>query len=360
MPEILSPGSAGNENILDRRAVVAESQVLKVEEVAPSHPLAAPEVTVSMPLDATIASAHSQEPAEVSESSSESQKEDPAVLMIELNSTKPKTTPDLAPAETPVPPVMVIRRRRSLRPLIIAAVITLMISGAAAIGSWWYRRAAVAVDAPAIASRSATSQSVTAPPIVVVAKLDAPVSGGLMESLPSTRGTVIPELPLQGVPGAGPEPELETRLRLAAAGSWRPQEDFGSPEAVIIARHKIDAVRNSISAYRIDMQRQNDSVHGTAAYQRSNEPFDETVKISAALKVVESTVQLLDSLRGNFRVSGNTLSFSRSLDADRWNGLRAKAESILALPVELDPYPGTIRPPRRVVTRLVASLPAGR
>jgi hypothetical protein len=57
----------------------------------------------------------------------------------------------------------------------------------------------------------------------------------------------------------------------------RPQ-DFGSPGNVLRARRKVDAVRNSIQAYRVDMRRLDES--GAASRQGNRlEPFDEASRI---------------------------------------------------------------------------------
>ena len=76
-----------------------------------------------------------------------------------------------------------------------------------------------------------------------------------------------------GRSGREAESDLETRLRLADALMWNPAADFGSAENVLRARRKVDAVLNSVSAYRVDMRRLAES--GTSRMGDRMEPFDE-------------------------------------------------------------------------------------
>lgn len=180
-------------------------------------------------------------------------------------------------------------------------------------------------------------------------------TGGLIEGRDPL--AAVPDLPLQGVSGAGPEPDLETGLQLANAVVWIPAEDFGSAEALLLARRKVDAVANSLRAYRVDMNRLPDSTKATIDFRRRVEPFAEARRVDEVLSVVQAAVQLLDSLNGFFQINGHTIAFNRPSDAGQWRALIEKADSLLAAPVELDPHPAMRRAPRRVVVRLVESLP---
>ncbi|HEV8123068.1 MAG TPA: hypothetical protein VGP80_02410 [Gemmatimonadales bacterium] len=164
-------------------------------------------------------------------------------------------------------------------------------------------------------------------------------------------------LELQGVPGGTPESDLETRLRLADALMWDPAQDFGSPGSVLRARRKVDAVRNSIQAYRVDMRRLDES---SAASRQGNrlEPFDEASRIDNVVSAMGAAIQFLEDVSGRFSVRGGTLEFDRPEDARRYNRLRDQADSLLQSPVEMDPRP-IFRPPRRFVTRLLITLPGG-
>jgi hypothetical protein len=164
-------------------------------------------------------------------------------------------------------------------------------------------------------------------------------------------------LELQGVPGGTPESDLETRLRLADALMWDPAQDFGSPGSVLRARRKVDAVRNSIQAYRVDMRRLDES--GAASRQGNRlEPFDEASRIDDVVSAMGAAIQFLEDVSGRFSVRGGTLEFDRPEDARRYNRLRDQADSLLQSPVEMDPRP-IFRPPRRFVTRLLITLPGG-
>jgi len=167
----------------------------------------------------------------------------------------------------------------------------------------------------------------------------------------------IGALELQGVPGAGPEADLETRFRLADALMWDPAGDFGTPAAVLRARRKVDAVLNSVEAYRVDMRRLAESGGGSKLGYRM-EPFDEASRIDDVIHAMGDAISVLEDVPGRFAVRGGTLEFDRAEDARRYNALRDRADSLLRAPVEMDPHP-IIRPPRRLVTRLLTTLPGG-
>jgi hypothetical protein len=164
-------------------------------------------------------------------------------------------------------------------------------------------------------------------------------------------------LELQGVPGGTPESDLETRLRLADALMWNPAQDFGSPGNVLRARRKVDAVLNSIQAYRVDMRRMAES-NGASKVGNRMEPFDEASRIDDVVRAMGDAIAVLEDVTGRFGVRGGTLEFDRAEDARRYNQLRDRADSLLRAPVEMDLHP-IIRPPRRLVTRLLTTLPGG-
>ena len=154
-------------------------------------------------------------------------------------------------------------------------------------------------------------------------------------------------------PLAAEERELETNLRIAEAVVWQPAIDF-SAEMLWRSARKVDAVRNSISLYRIGAWRQIDSAF------RDNSPllesFEESTRVDEILNLVQSAIVLLDSLITTFRVSGDVLVFSDPNQAARYSWLRNRADSLLKTPVEADSL-YAIRAPRRVVGRLLETLP---
>ena len=75
------------------------------------------------------------------------------------------------------------------------------------------------------------------------------------------------------------------------------------------------------------------------------------------LNLVQSAVGLLDSLISRFRVHGEVLVFSDAGDAARYSWLRHRADSLLKTPVAVDSV-HPVRAPRRVVGRLLETLPA--
>lgn len=210
-------------------------------------------------------------------------------------------------------------------------------------------------DSPPVAVTPADeSRNAGTPPDSTATETALPDPGFVPADDPAPR---IARLELQGVPGGGPEADLETRLRLADALMWNPSADFGSPGAVLRSRRKVDAVLNSIQAYRVDMRRLADSA-GAARLGNRMEPFDEASRIDEVVHTMGEAIAVLEDVSGRFAVRGGTLEFDRTDDARRYNALRERADSLLRARVEMDPNPG-VRPPRRLVTRLLQTLPGG-
>lgn len=178
-------------------------------------------------------------------------------------------------------------------------------------------------------------------------------SGGLFGQEVSAAEGVAP-LDLTRNPLAGPERDLESDLQIADIVTWQPAVDFSSEEQTLRATRKVDAVRNVISLYRVNAWRLMDGAHRDA--DPWLEPYNESSRIDEVLGVMKSAVMLLDSAATRFHVDGNRLVFESEAEADRYLALRLKADSLLQAPVEQDSFP-SVRPPRRVVTRLLASLP---
>ncbi|MEP7325139.1 MAG: hypothetical protein ABI836_04250 [Gemmatimonadota bacterium] len=155
-------------------------------------------------------------------------------------------------------------------------------------------------------------------------------------------------------PLADLEAALENDLRLDEAVIWQPAIDFGSAEQVVRSSRKLDAVRNSIGLYRLGAWRIRDSL---SPDDPRIEPFNESERIDAVLGVMNSAVVFLDSMAGHYRVSGDLMVFERPEDAARFNAISQFADSLLQAPVELDSFPN-IRAPRRMITRLLATLPS--
>lgn len=186
-----------------------------------------------------------------------------------------------------------------------------------------------------------------ATPVTVTNELSAG-GGGQPDSTVSLAALARPN------PLAPEERELEYNLRIAEAVVWQPAIDF-TPEFIWRSARKVDAVRNSISLYRIGAWRVIDSVS-----RDSNpllEPYEEAVRVDEVLNLVQSAVTLLDSLISSFRISGDVLVFSDPATADRYSWLRHRADSVLRTPVAIDSL-GLVRAPRRVVTRLLETLPS--
>jgi len=152
------------------------------------------------------------------------------------------------------------------------------------------------------------------------------------------------------------EAALENDLRIDEAVIWQPAIDFASQEQVMRSARKLDAVRNSIGLYRLGAWRTVDSLNREGDPRL--EPFAEGQRIDAVLGVMNAAVVFLDSLSGHFRVTGDLLVFELAQDAERYNAISRFADSLLRAPVELDSFP-SIRAPRRVVTRLLSTLPSG-
>jgi len=206
---------------------------------------------------------------------------------------------------------------------------------------------------PTVAAAANHTPAATAPPVESVPAEVLPVFPADSEDTAPHVGA----LELQGVPGAGPESDLETRFRLADALMWDPARDFGSPEDVLRARRKVDAVLNSVQAYRVDMRRLAESGEGSKLGNRM-EPFDEASRIDEVIHAMGDAISLLEDMTGRFAVRGGTLEFDRAEDARRYNRLRDRADSLLRAPVEMDLHP-IVRPPRRLVSRLLTTLPGG-
>jgi hypothetical protein len=184
-------------------------------------------------------------------------------------------------------------------------------------------------------------------PVTVTNALSAGWSG----QIDSSRGTAAALA--EPNPLAGEERELENNLRIAEAVVWQPAIDF-APEQVGRSSRKVDAVRNSISLYRVAAWRLIDSTYRD--FDPRLEPYEEATRIDEVLDLLESAVVLLDSLHASFRVNGELLVFSDPAPAERYRWLRHRADSLIHTPLSTDSLERT-RAPRRVVTRLVETLP---
>ncbi|HEV8123064.1 MAG TPA: hypothetical protein VGP80_02390 [Gemmatimonadales bacterium] len=156
-------------------------------------------------------------------------------------------------------------------------------------------------------------------------------------------------------PLADLEAELESDLRIADAVIWQPAIDFASEDQVVRSTRKLDAVRNSIGLYRLGAWRIADSL--ARETDPRLEPFEEADRVDAVVKTMDAALTFLHSVVGHYRVSGDLLVFERGEDAEHYNTIARMADSLVRAPVELDSFPA-IRPPRRVVTRLLATLPS--
>jgi hypothetical protein len=157
-------------------------------------------------------------------------------------------------------------------------------------------------------------------------------------------------------PLAESETDLENNLRIAEAAVWQPALDFASADQIVRSIRKVDAVRNSLSLYRVASWQLIDSLHRDSDPRL--EPFTEATRIDDVLNVMQSAVALLDSLLDHYHVRGDLLVFDRAPDAERYNALCRMADSLIRAPVDLDSS-RAIRAPRRVVTRLLGTLPPG-
>jgi hypothetical protein len=78
--------------------------------------------------------------------------------------------------------------------------------------------------------------------------------------------------------------------------------------------------------------------------------------VDEVLDLVQSAVSLLDTVIAAFHVNGEMLVFSDPVQAGRYSWLRHRADSVLHMPVAEDTA-RLLRAPRRVVTRLLETLP---
>jgi hypothetical protein len=229
-------------------------------------------------------------------------------------------------------------RLSSLR--LVAAVVLLLVGGSAA-GILWYVRVGGSAAGPR-------------PNLTVTNALSAgrpnPEDSAAFPALsPDGSAPVINPL-------AESETDLENNLRIAEAAVWQPALDFASADQIVRSIRKVDAVRNSLSLYRVASWQLIDSLHRDSDPRQ--EPFTEATRIDDVLNVMQSAVVLLDSLLDNYHVRGDLLVFDRAQDAERYNALCRKADSLIRAPVDLDSS-RSIRAPRRVVMRLLGTLPPG-
>ncbi|MEO8201055.1 MAG: hypothetical protein ABI679_11075 [Gemmatimonadota bacterium] len=282
----------------------------------------------------------------------------PAPAREAPSSPEPAYPLDIKKAKSRKPvPVSSPPRSRTRLPLvaIAATVLVLAIAG----GSYFWYQARPTRSTP-VSAQGATPMVVPSSPAdAIVDTLGSRPVRDSASQLTQVKGPAapLPALPLQGVSGAGPEPDLEIRLRLANAVAWVPSEDFGSTQALLLSRRKVEAAQNSFNAFRVDMNRLPDSAKVQSDYRRRVEPFAEAQRVDEVLAIVGTAVEMLDSLSGRFQVNGRTVNFNRPDDAVQFGMLLRRADSLLTAPVELDPYPTVIRAPRRAVNRLVQSLP---
>lgn len=232
----------------------------------------------------------------------------------------------LDPHDIP-PPVLARFRSR-----VMAGALTLLV--AMGIGGWlWYQ-----APNPALAIAPAPET------------LTARVRDSLARASAASNTHIAAPGPL-----ADFEAGLENDLRIAEAVIWQPAIDFASQDQVVRSSRKLDAVRNSIGLYRLGAWRLGESLD-----QENDprlEPFLEAERVDVVLGLMAAAVVFLDSTVGHFRVSGDLLVFERAADAERYSAISRMADSLLRAPVELDSLP-RIRAPRRVVTRLLETLPS--
>lgn len=214
-----------------------------------------------------------------------------------------------------------------------AAVLAPVLLSCAAVGFFFLGRATGASDLPI--------------PVTVTNALSADWSGQVDTSRSIVAALAAPN------PLAGEERELENNLRIAEAVVWQPAIDF-APEQIGRSSRKVDAVRNSISLYRIAAWRLIDSTYRD--FDPRLEPYEEATRVDDVLGLIQSAVVLLDSLNTSFRVNGELLVFSEPTRAERYRWLRRQADSLIHTPLLTDSLQRP-RAPRRVVTRLVETLP---
>lgn len=277
--------------------------------------------------------------------------------LVEARPSRAERRPVPPPPPPPLPPPSGLRAI-SRRQLLIAAVVLLV-----AAGGFLVLRNRKSGTGTASERNVASATSVSVPPAIdstPAARDSAPGAAPLPPTRTDSTAAApqaVGSLELQGVPGEGPEADLETRLRLAGVLLWQPAEDFGSPESVLRSRRKVDAFFNSIQAYRVDLRRKAES-EGAARVGNLMEPFDEASRIDEVVQAMAAAIAMLEDVPGRYTVRGGALAFDRPEDARRYNALRDSADALLRAPVPMDLHP-TVRPPRRLVTRLLASLPAG-
>lgn len=232
----------------------------------------------------------------------------------------------LDPHVVPAPELARFRAR-----LLVGALVLFVAMG---IGAWfWYRAPGGAAPSDDLAGQVLTPRQRDS-----LARASA--GSNVQISAPSPLGEL--------------EAALENDLGIADAVIWRPALDFASPEQVLRASRKLEAVKNSIGLYRLGAWRLADSL--SVEGDPRLEPFNETERIDAVLGIMQAAVVLLDSLNGQFRVIGETLVFDIPSDAEHYNEVARIADSLLHDPVDLDSFP-RVRAPRRAITRLLATLP---
>jgi hypothetical protein len=223
-----------------------------------------------------------------------------------------------------------VRSAKLKKRLMVGATAALVLMAAA--GYWWYQQPERGLVRPVHAQLTARERDSLAM---------ASAGSNLLVTEPNPLGDL--------------EAALENDLRTAEAVIWQPAIDFGTGEQVLRSSRKIDAVRNSIGLYRLGAWRLVDSLDRQTDPRL--EPFAEADRVDQILRVMQRAVVLLDSLTGHYRVDGEVLVFDSPADAAHYTGLALVADSLLRSPIELDSFP-QVRAPRRVVTRLLSTLPA--
>ena len=191
-------------------------------------------------------------------------------------------------------------------------------------------------------------------PALVIAPTTPVLSARVRDSLARVSAASNTHITAHG-PLADLEADLENDLRIAEAVIWQPAIDFASQDQVVRSTRKLNAVRNSIGHYRLGAWRLGESLD-----QENDprlEPFLEAERVDKVVGLMTAAVAFLDSTIGHFRVSGDLLVFEQARDAERYSAISRTADSLLRAPVELDSLP-SIRAPRRVVTRLLETLPS--
>jgi hypothetical protein len=223
-----------------------------------------------------------------------------------------------------------VRSAKLKKRLMVGATAALVLMAAA--GYWWYQQPERGLVRPVHAQLTARERDSLAM---------ASAGSNLLVTEPNPLGDL--------------EAALENDLRTAEAVIWQPAIDFGTGEQVLRSSRKIDAVRNSIGLYRLGAWRLVDSLDRQTDPRL--EPFAEADRVDQILRVMQRAVVLLDSLTGHYRVDGEVLVFDSPADAAHYTGLALVADSLLRSPIELESFP-QVRAPRRVVTRLLSTLPA--